>query len=498
MIGASVSDLKARTVNAIKWSYFSTFTNMFLTLFFSAILSRLLTKEQFGIWATAMLLQRFGQFIADLGIGQAIVQKAKLTEDDIRAGLTSSVSLGLLATGLAWLIAPAAADYFNKPDLVEVFRGYACVYVLSAGNILSASLLRRALKFKPLITAELSSYIIGHGIIGLTAAYLGYGAMALVASAISQAIIQLVLLYSATRHTLKPIFRPSAFRGLYTFGMKATVVNFLEFISASLDTFLISKFYPSAALGAYDRTFNTLAKPATNFAMSLSRVLAPSFSAVQDEPDRLRRAYLSGLRAMSLVIFTAAGCLIVDAPEIVRVMLGEQFLDSVQLMQTFALFIPFAVLTNLSAVMAEATARLNVKIAIQAIYFVALASAFWITYRAGGQVEALAAVLVVAAMIRSAAYAVVARNIIGGSGRQIALTYLLGGAFFVGAGLVNAAVVFSLRAIHTPLAVLFVTELIVGGLLVAGVVLYGPPSELQSMARASLKQIRGRLIGTAG
>ncbi|WP_168734783.1 lipopolysaccharide biosynthesis protein [Deinococcus sp. KSM4-11] len=493
-----MSSLKSKTVNAIKWSYFSMFTSLSLQLFFAAILSRLLTKEQFGIWATASLLQRFGQFIADLGIGQAIVQKSSLSQDDIRAGLTSSMALGLVATALAWLAAPFAAEFFKNPDVAPVFRGYACVYVLYGANTLSASLLRRALRFKPLVTAELSSYILGHGLLGLGAAYLGYGAQSLVISAVAQGLIQLVILYSATRHTLRPIFRVSAYQGLYTFGMRATVINFLEFISASLDTFLIAKFYSKAALGTYSRTFSTLAMPATNFAMSLSRVLAPSFSAVQDEPERLRRAYLSGLRAMALVIFSAAGCIIIDAPEIVKVMLGPQYLDSITLMQTFALFIPFAVLTNLSAVLAEATARLNVKIAIQAVYFVALATAFWTTYRLGGQVEQIAIVLVAASMVRSVAYAFVARQIIGGSGREIALSYGLGGLYFVGSALLTAAVVFTLRAINVPLPLLFVTELLLGAAVLAGVVLLGPPSELQQMARTSLQQLRGRLAGTPG
>ncbi|MBB5375928.1 O-antigen/teichoic acid export membrane protein [Deinococcus metalli] len=488
-----MSSLKARTVNAMKWSYFSMFAGLAMQLFFAAILSRLLTKQQFGVWAIAALLQRFGQFITDLGVGQAIVQKAKLTEDDIRAGFTSSLGLGIFTTALAWLLAPAISTFFPTiPDLVPVVRGYALVYILSSGIIISGSLLRRALNFRPQVIAELTSYAIGHGIIGLGAAYLGYGAMSLVISAIAQAVIQLVLLYSATRHTLKPIFRWDAYRGLFRFGVKATAVNFLEFLSANLDTFIIGKFYSSAQLGAYSRTFSTLAMPATNFATSLSRVMAPSFSAVQDDTDRLRRSYLTGLRAMSILIFTATGCILIDAPEIVKVLLGPKFVESIPLMQIFALYIPFAVLTNLSAVLAEATARLNVKIVIQSVYMVGLGAALWITYRLGGHVEHLAMVLVAASVCRSAAFAVVARGIIGGSGRQIAQSYGVGALYFMGGALVTAAAVFPLRAMAVPLPVLFILELLLGAAVLAGVVLLGPPSELKDMAYASLRQLRRR------
>lgn len=494
-----MSELKTRTVNAMKWSYLSMFVGLALQLFFAAVLSRLLTKEQFAVWAIAAILQRFGQFITDLGVGQAIVQKKTLSQEDIRAGFTGSMILGILTTVIAWLVAPAASRFYpDIPDLVPVFRGYALVYVLSSGIIISGSLLRRALNFRPVVTAELTSYAVGHGLIGLSAAYLGYGAMSLVISAISQAVIQLVLLYLAARHSLKPIFKWSAYQGLFSFGVKATAVNLLEFLSSTLDVLMIGKLYSPVALGAYSRTFSTLAMPATNFATSLSRVMAPSLSAVQNEPERLRRAYLSGLRTIALIIGSASGCILIDAPEIVKVMLGPNFLDSINLMQIFAVYIPFAVLTNLSAVLAEATARLGVKIKIQAVYFVALALAFWTTYRLGGQIEQIAMVLVAATLLRSVAFALVARKIIGGGGREIARSYGLGALAFVGSALLTAAVVFSLRALNIPLPILFITELVLGGAVVACVVLFGPPSELQSMARSGLQRLRGRLLKSAG
>ncbi|PNY79779.1 lipopolysaccharide biosynthesis protein [Deinococcus koreensis] len=492
-----MSDLKSRTVTAIKWSYFSMFSGLALQLLFAAILSRLLTKEQFGVWYTATLLQSFGQFIANLGVGQAIVQKAKLTDDDVRAGFTSSILLGVLATALAWISAPYAGTYFNNPDLVPIFRAYSWVFVINSGIVVSHSLLRRALKFRPLVISELSMYILGHGILGLGSAYLGYGTYSLVISALSQGLIQLIILYAATRHTLRPVFRWSAYKDLYLFGTRATVVTFLEFISGSLDTFLIAKLYNPAALGLYSRTFSTIAQPAMGFAMSLSRVLAPSFSAVQGEPERLKRAYLSGLRALSLIIFTAAGCIVVDAPEIVRVMLGPTFLDSIVLMQIFAFFIPFSVLTNLSGVLAEATAHLKSKIVIQSTYFITLLIAFWSTHQLGMGVEAFAVVLVIWSVFRSAAFAILARRIIQGGGRDIAFSYLLGGACGLGAALLTAAIVIPLRAI-LPLPALFITEVILGGLMLGGVVILGPPNELQRMAKASLSRLTRRSANSAG
>ena len=166
-----------------------------LGLVSTAMPGRLLTPAEFGVVAIAFVLQRFGQFIADLGVGQALIQKPELSGEDVQAGFTSSIGLGLLATVAAWMLAPLAGQYFGMPDLVMVFRGYAVAYLLNAMIIISQSLLRRQLKFRPLMIGELVSLVIGHGMFGLGAAYLGFGAFSLAISQIAQALIQMVILY---------------------------------------------------------------------------------------------------------------------------------------------------------------------------------------------------------------------------------------------------------------------------------------------------------------
>lgn len=486
-------NLKSRTVNAIKWSYFSMVTSALLQVIFAAILSRLLTREQFGIVATAMLLQRFGQFIADFGVGQAIVQKETLKDSDVAAALTSSLILGGLATILAWSIAPLAGRYFNSPDLVPVIRGFATIYILIGGNVVANSLLRRQLRFRPIAIADLSGYILGHGLMGLGSAYLGFGAMSLVVSATAQTLIQSVILNGFSRHPIRFTFNPAHYRNLYSFGTRATVVNFLELISVSLDTFFLSKFYPKAALGLYARTYNTLTVPATNFASSLTRVLAPSFSAVQNDPARLRRAYLLGLDSLSLLIFAAAGCLIVDAPEIVAVMLGPQFMDAVPLMRIFAIYIPFAVVTNISAVLAEATARLNAKIMIQSVYLTLLFLGFWTAYRMGGGLEAIGAILTGAVILRSLAFAVVARSIVQCRPWDIAWPYVRGLLVSLLAAGVTLLALAPLRAVETPTPVVFALEVVLGISTLISVIWFGPANDLQRAVHKVLGRLQSML-----
>ncbi len=487
-----MNNLKGQIIDAMKWSYLSLFINMSMQFVFAAVLARLLGPKAYGIMAIALSLQRFGLFIADFGMGQAIVQKKQLSEIEVRAGFTSSVLLGLLATSLGWLASPLVGKYTGDPAVVPVFQGLASSYMLISLVLISTSLLRRAMKFKPLMIAETSSYVIGHGICGIGAAYLGFGAFSIVISVVAQNLIQLAVTYGYSLHSLKFTFNWSAYRSLYGFGTRATLVSFLEFISQSLDTFLIIRLYDAVALGLYNGAYRTVEAPLSSFARSLIRVLAPSLSAVQHDQERLRRTYLSALLALSMILFSAAFVIFVSARDIVLVMLGGRFVSAIPIVQVFALFIPFPVLTSLSGTLAEATARLNTKIAIQATYFIFLAGAYWLAYRLGYGVISFAVVLFAAAVLRNLVYSFVAHRIIGQGGRIIARAYGVGVLCGLAIGGVTYAVIRPLRARGTSSFALLALEIFLGASLLGLAIVFGPDTELKSLAHKLFRRLPGR------
>lgn len=477
-----MNNLRHKTLSALKWSYLGFLTNLLLQPLFVALLSRLLTPEEFGVAAFGAVLATFGALLTELGVGQALVQRRDLTTEHIRAAFTSSLLLGIVVTVVMWLAAPLAGEYANNPDVVPVLRGFASTYVVAALAVVSMSLLRRELHFKPLMVAEVGAYVIGHGVLGIGAAYLGFGAMSLVVSAAASWAIQLVVTYAYVRHPFALTFRLAPYRDLYSFGVRASALRLLEFFSGNLATFVIARVFDAATLGLYRRAFDIAGMPVMRLSGSLIRVLVPSFSALQNEPERLRRVYGSSLLALSTLLFAVAAGLFVCAPEIVRVLLGDRFLGAVPIVQAFALYIPFPILSNIAAIVAEATAKLNIKIVLQVAQLVFLAAAFWLVYRLGLGVVAFAWVLVAAGVLNSLAYVGVAARILPGSGRESLRAYALGIAAGLGVGAILFVIVAGLRAAGTGVFVLFGLELVIGGLLVALVVLFGPDTELRRYA----------------
>src|SRR6266850_1347356 len=100
--------LLSRTIHGLKWSYAGTIANVVLQIGVTATMSRLLPPAAFGVAAMGSAFLQFITYFSQMGIGQALIQKKDLTDTDVRCAFTLTASIGVLCTGIAWLIAPLA------------------------------------------------------------------------------------------------------------------------------------------------------------------------------------------------------------------------------------------------------------------------------------------------------------------------------------------------------------------------------------------------------
>ena len=84
------SSLTASTLRGLKWTYLATIVGAIVQVSITAVMSRLLTPAEYGVVAAAGLFMRFSSYFSEMGVGQALVQKPSLSEDDVRAAFTAS------------------------------------------------------------------------------------------------------------------------------------------------------------------------------------------------------------------------------------------------------------------------------------------------------------------------------------------------------------------------------------------------------------------------
>ncbi|MBA2316202.1 MAG: oligosaccharide flippase family protein [Euzebyales bacterium] len=212
---ATQSNLTSRTLGAFKWTYGSYAASAVVQIGYTAAMARLLVPEDFGLVAMAALFLRFGGYFAQMGVGQALIQKAELDDEDIRTGFTSSVLLGAGMSAVFFAGAPAAALLFDSARVVPVAQVLALSFLLQGAGITAESLLRRQLRFKTLALVEVVSSVLGYMAVGLAFAVAGAGVWSLVAAGLAQAALASLIAMALMRHPMRPLLAWDRAKVLY-------------------------------------------------------------------------------------------------------------------------------------------------------------------------------------------------------------------------------------------------------------------------------------------
>ena len=98
----------------------STGIKMIIQLGAQVILARLLFPSDFGLLAMVAPAISFVQIFADIGLGQAVVQRQALSQERVSTLFWVSIALGFGLAFLASILAPLAAWAYHEPRVLPL------------------------------------------------------------------------------------------------------------------------------------------------------------------------------------------------------------------------------------------------------------------------------------------------------------------------------------------------------------------------------------------
>ncbi|MBC5772980.1 lipopolysaccharide biosynthesis protein [Pontibacter sp. KCTC 32443] len=471
-------NLASKAVNGIKWGSASTIANAVMQIGYTAIMARILSPEAFGLVAIAGVIIRFGSYFANLGLNKAVVQQEELTKDHIRAAFTSSAILGLLFTGIIWAVAPIAAMFFKNPDAIPIVRAMAFAFLISGLSSTALSLLERNMQFKAISILETVSYIISYLGAGITLAYLGFGVWSLIYATLLQMVILLIGAYAVVRHNILFTFDWQVYKPLFSYGSRMSLISFLEFLSINLDTILIGRFLGDFRLGIYNRSRELISQPMHMLTRTIIKVMFPSFSKLQSDNERLGKAYLSSITFLATLIIPVCFGILVAAPEIVALLLGDKWIAAVPVLQILCLGIPLSFITMFAGMICDAKAALNSKIVLNVAFMVVI-SIFFFLFKGFGLLG-FASAIVLGELVKIIFYQKIINRELNISYRQQISVYLPG---VINGSIIAVAiyVVSSLfRSPDVSILVVLLAQILTGAILLAILTLFFPHKLLRA------------------
>ncbi|MCR9079552.1 MAG: lipopolysaccharide biosynthesis protein [Hyphomonadaceae bacterium] len=288
------------------------------------ILARILTPEQFGLIAMAMTLVGFLTMFNDLGISAALVRAEKPGVAFWSSAFWINIGFGTAMTAAAYFAAPWVAVFFGEPQVEELVRMMSCVLMLHCAVLVPMAWLQRNYKFQTIAVIDLTAIILSSAV-AIYMALNGYGVWALAWQQIVLYAVKAVIGLLLHRAPIRLTFDWATIRAVLPFSLGLTGTAFVRFLNQNTDNVLIGRFLGADALGFYSRAYLIMRMPIKTLSSGLNFALYPAFSAVQDDKEKLGRAYVKTVSILSVLVLPMMTGLALVVVPFVDLLFGSQW-----------------------------------------------------------------------------------------------------------------------------------------------------------------------------
>lgn len=327
-----MGSLKDKTVKGVFWSAFNRFSTQGIGFVFNIIIARMLLPEDYGVVAIlGVFLSIIGCFV-DSGFGSALIRKPDRTEEDFSTVFYYNLVVALLCYAVLWFAAPYIASFYDIPLLRSVTRVVGLGIIIGSVQGIMGIKLTIELDFKTKAKISIPANIIT-GIISLWMAYNGYGVWALVFPGLISGIFSTFMLWLYVRWLPKLVFSWKSFKAMFSYGSKLLASSLLDVTYNNIYPIVIGKFFSSSLLGLYGRADSLAAFPSSNITGILQSVAFPVLSSIQNDEERLSKAYSRFLRMSVFVVFPLMVGLSAVADPFIRILLTDKWEGTIYLLQ---------------------------------------------------------------------------------------------------------------------------------------------------------------------
>lgn len=342
-----IRQLRSQATAGARWTALATTTRIITQFVQIAILARLLTVDDFGLFEMISVAVVFGQAFGDAGISNAIIHYQDATRRELSSLYWLNVLSGVVVGGLFLAAIPLIAGFYREPRLTSLLAWAAPVFVVTPVGHQFQVLLERELQFRRVALIEMVAVILAT-VVGVVMALGGYGVLSLVAVLLGHAGTKAVLLAIVGWRRWRPSLhmRWSECRRFLWFGVYQMGERIVNLMGQQLDKILIAVMLGSEAVGYYGLAYRLIARPYQLINPIFTRVAFPVFSRVQSDMDRMRKGFLELIEVVAALLIPLYAVLAALAKPVIMVQLGPGYEPCIELLQILCLLGIFYALGN--------------------------------------------------------------------------------------------------------------------------------------------------------
>ena len=303
-----------------------------------SIMSRLLTKEDFGYYAAVTAILAIFKSLSETGIGSAIIQRKNPDARYINNSFTISLFFGLFLMALLCALARPIAVMVVDETLTVPLLIMSVTLLCHCLKSVNHSIMIRRLEFLKVGMINLVADVITVIVAVILAVY-GWGYYAIITKVVLNAVLSLIISYFYINTKLSFQFDTKTFKTIFNFSVWLMLSSVVRNLSQQVDKLLMSRLLSVKALGEYNRPKDFVFNISSNICGIFDTALFPILSDIQDDKQKLINGYRKSLYLLNLIGMLVSFSFVVNSELIIRVFFGEQWMSLNLLTKILSLYV---------------------------------------------------------------------------------------------------------------------------------------------------------------
>jgi len=375
-------NIRKKLISGLFWSAIERFGQQSIQFIMTIIVARILSPADYGLIGMLAIFIAISQSIIDSGFGTALIQKQKTTQTDFSTIFFFNLFTGILLFFLLFFSAPLIAKFYNQPILIPISRIMAINLIINSFSVIHNVILMKSINFKRLTKINMLSTTFS-GFIGILMAYKGFGVWSLVFQLITANLTKTISLWLFNEWRPNLVFSVASLKSLFSYGSKLLASGLLNQIFEHIYKLIIGKQYSAADLGYYTQAQRMQEIPVQNSLDILQRVTFPIYSTIQNETHKLKNVYRKTIKGIIYLNFPLMMILIILAPLLIKILLGEKWLPAVKYLQLLCISGLVYPLSAINLNILKVKGRTDIFFYLEIIKKLIIAIAIIITFRFG-------------------------------------------------------------------------------------------------------------------
>lgn len=296
-----------------------TFFVQILGIVANFILTVYLSQGDFGVFVVVSAIVVFFNYFQDIGLAASLIQKKEaLTTCELRTVFTTQQVLVLVMIIPALIFSGKISQFYDlNHEGYILFVALLISLFLSSLRTIPTVMLERNLDFHKLVIPQIVENLVYYLAL-IFCAVRGFGIESFTIAVLLRGVVGTVIIYIIQPWPIGFSFDSHSFKRLVSFGIPFQTNSILALLKDDLLFVYLGKVLPFSQVGYIGFAQKWAFMPLRLVMDNVIRIMFPSFSRLQHEPESLKIAVEKSLFLVSLFIFPTAVGLILFSPSFIE------------------------------------------------------------------------------------------------------------------------------------------------------------------------------------